>query len=61
MQYFEVSALTGMHVDECFMDLAKKVNGMKGLLSSQMMLGGDNQVKLTTEEEEGTEGQEITG
>ena len=45
MDYFEVSAKTGQQVEESFMKLTTKINGLK-LTSQQMMLGGDNQVKL---------------
>ena len=49
MEYFEVSAKSGDNVDESFLRLATKINGMK-LTSQQMMLGGDNQVKLDQDE-----------
>jgi len=45
MEYFEVSAKTGELVDESFLRLTTNINGMK-LTAQQMMLGGDNQVKL---------------
>ena len=45
MEYFEVSAKTGQQVEESFLKLTTKINGLK-LTSQQMMLGGDNQVKL---------------
>lgn len=44
--YFEVSAKTGVNVNDSFLQLGSLINAVGAINTQDMMLGFDNQVKI---------------